>query len=467
MLTKLEDKVLRVFGEDATAEKGLHADLRAWRIPRYIEEYLVSRICGGNSEGEDCLERIHDFLSNLRPSPEEKEVFLDKLIRKGEILVLDFYRARVDLRERIYKLEIPVLDIHSALVDRSVIRRYKRLLSYGVWGIGTIKYVPSLKEQGKRVDPLIMTDLRPYEVTEVDIKEFIERRSKFSEEEWVDLIILSIGLNPDVYDTEERLLLISRLIPLVEPNLNIMELGPRATGKTFLYRNISPHVRVISGGVVSPAILFYNIREKTIGLIGIMDVVVFDEIHYVKFSNINEIRGKLKDYMASGHFERGNKQAASDCSLAFLGNTDRPVIDPADIFSDLPLFREDPALVDRVHGLIPGWKLPKITTKHLATSRALATDYLSAVMHELRKIDMTAKAKDIFRIEGKPSIRDEQSIYRLLSGMLKLLYPDGEIKGKLVPQIADLVRDMRGFIREWLSTVLPDEYGEEIEVKVK
>ncbi|HDI31829.1 MAG TPA: BREX system Lon protease-like protein BrxL [Thermofilum sp.] len=465
MSSNFEAKMLEAFGEEVIVEKGFHTDLRAWRIPRFIEEYLISKLC--SNEEENCLEKIYNFLKVFRPSPEEKDLFLDKVIRKGEIRLLDFYRAKVDLKRRIYKLEIPVLDIHSAVVNKSVIKNYKKLLTYGVWGIGTIRYLGSKKEKKKDIDPLMLTDLVPYEVTEVSLDEFKERRRLFTEEEWIDLLILSIGLNPYKYSSEEKLILISRLLPLVEPNLNIVELGPRATGKTFLYRNISPLVRVISGGVVSPATLFYNMRRKTMGLIGVMDVVVFDEIHYVRFSSVNEIRGKLKDYMASGHFERGKKQATSGCSLVFLGNLDTADTDPTDIFSDLPLFSEDPALVDRIHGMIPGWRIPKVTTKHLGSGKALALDYLGAIMHELRKLDMTEKARELYKIEGSPSIRDEQAIYRLLSGMLKLLYPNGKIEGENIILISSLVEEMRGFIREWLSSMLPEEYKEYVKVKVR
>ena len=462
--SEFERKLERIFGQDAVVEKGIHLSLGPWGVPRFMEEYLIMRECAGLTPSM-CARRVSSILRRYRPEPSEKNLKLDQLMSEGELTIMDFFTVTTDIRKGVHRLSIPCLDLKKGMVHPRVLREHENLLRNGVWGMGRLIYDPKLSFGTKDSDPVSLVELVPYQISSLDISEFQEARSKFSDEEWVDLLVKSLGLNPEAYDKDQKLYLLARLIPLAEPNVNMMEFGPRATGKTFLYRNISPLVRIVSGGVISPAQLFYHKVHGTVGLIGVMDVVVFDEIQYLKFSGAEEILGKLKDYMASGHFERGTKQAASGCSLVFMGNVDRAVEDSFDIDRTIPRFAKDPAFMDRIHGLIPGWRLPKIRGEdHLAKGKGLALDYLGSVLHELRMMDFREEVKELVDIAGKPSIRDQQAVVRLLSGFLKIIYPDMNFDGPLLPKLVQIVEEMRGFVRRWLATKLPHEYGEEFEV---
>ena len=464
----LMERLASAFGEDAVVEKGLHLSLGAWKIPRFIEEYLVIRECSGVPE-EECSERVSAILRRFRPDPSEKNLWLKRLMDEGSLMLMDFYSVVTDIRAGIHRLRIPALDVKNAMVSPEVIDRHENLLRIGVWGIGRLVYDPEFTH-GKRgrSDPILMEEFVPYQVSRIDLSRFASGRRQFDDEEWTAVLVQSLGLNPDAYGLDQRLLLLTRLAPLAEPNVNMMEFGPRATGKTFVYRNVSPLVRVIAGGTVSPALLFYNKVHRTVGLIGVMDCVVFDEVQYIRLRGGEEVVGKLKDYMASGHYERGRKQVTSGCSLVFVGNADAPVETGADLDPFLPSFARDPAFMDRVHGVLPGWRLPKIreASRHLARGPGLALDYLGAILHELRKVDASGRAISMLGFRGEATIRDQQAVVRLLSGMLKVLYPDLR-PGPLARRAAELAVEMRRVVREWLAQAVPGEFGPDPGVEVR
>ncbi len=464
----LETKLAMAFDPDVLVEKGLHLNLAAYKIPRYIEEYLVLRECEELPPPE-CSKRITRLLSQFRPDPEEKDVILTNLMYQGEIVVMDIFKVSTDIRRQVHKLEIPSLNIRKAMVKPEVLIQHENLLRNGVWGIGKLVYDPDRTYGIRDSDPVTLANLVPYQLTQLDLAAFQDARSKFSDVEWMNLLVQSIGLNPKAYTTDQKILFLSRLIPLVEPNVNMMEFGPRATGKTFLYRNISPKVRVIAGGRASPAELFYNKNTKAVGLIGIMDAVVLDEVQYIKFANTEEMLGKLKDYMASGNYERGDKQVSSDCSLVFVGNVDRVPRHGQDIDAFIPPFAKDPAFVDRIHGLLPGWELPKITNsrRHLARGKGLALDYLGAILHELRRVDASQISMEFLEFGDEVNIRDQQGLIRMVSGMIKVIYPDLNAGGNVITTAIKKLIEMRGYIRQWLSWRLPHEYSPELNVKVR
>ncbi len=464
----LETKLAMAFEPDVLVEKGLHLNLAAYKIPRYIEEYLVLRECEDISPTE-CSKRITGLLSQFRPDPEEKDVILTNLMYQGEITIMDIFKVVTDIRRQVHRLEIPSLNIRKAMIKPEVLMQHENLLRNGVWGIGQLVYDPDRTYGIRDSDPVTLAELIPYQLTQLDLAAFQEARGYFSDIEWMDLLIQSIGLNPRVYTLEQKILFLARLIPLVEPNVNMMEFGPRATGKTFLYRNISPKVRVIAGGKASPAELFYNKNTKTVGLIGIMDAVILDEVQYIKFANTEEMLGKLKDFMASGNYERGDKQVSSDCSLVFVGNVDRVPRHGKDVDAFIPPFAKDPAFMDRIHGLLPGWELPKITDakRHLAKGKGLALDYLGAILHELRRVDASQIAMELLDFGRKVNIRDQQGLIRLVSGMIKVLHPDLQVEGEVIRLAAKKLIEMRRYVRQWLSWRLPHEYSPELDVKVR
>lgn len=463
-----DDKVLSVFGEVAV-EKSLARLEVVSRLPRFIAEYLISKYYKKDPVGWQ--DAVAGIVREYYPDPSEKDRILSKAKRKGAITLIDEYKVVVNLKRNMYYLYIPNLQIYDALVDDTIVEKYERILS-GLWGIGVLEYMPEAAEsilsrnKGKiPFTPLVLVDFEPFQVYNIDLNSFIDGRRQFTTDEWIELLIKSVGLNPDMYSRRQKLLLLFRLVPLAEGNVNLFELGPRATGKTYLYRNISYYTRIYAGGTISPAALFYHARLRVLGDIGTKDAVVFDEIAKVKFNNPDEMVSKLKDYMVDGHFERGLlKRAHSNCSLVFVGNVE---LGPSGVLGNVvdyfPAFmKQDTALVDRVHGLLPGWELPKISKSslHLARGYGFAADYLSEILHRLRSSSYEALVSDLFEFEGAYTIRDENAVRKLLSGILKVLYPHGEFDKSELREIAEVAVELRQRIVNILSDMSPNEFPE-------
>ena len=462
MRTSLDSKVLRVFGEVAVNKK-LARQGSISRVPAFISEYLLTSRCRDASPS--CVEEISRLIAEHHPEPGERERFLGILKERGELKILDEFQVRVDLRRNMYLLQIPSLQINDALVPESIPRNHERIFS-GLWGLGLLKYIPGslTREAGRRrhVTPVELADFEPFQSDIIDTRFFAEARSEFTTDEWVDLLVTSVGLNPSAYTFEQKILLLTRLIPLAEPNVNLLELGPRATGKTFIFRNLTYYSRIYAGGIVTPARLFFDARLSIPGDLAVNDVVVFDEISRVKFSNSDEIVSKLKDYMVDGFFERGAlKRAHSTCSLVFIGNIDLEVVDrDASALYYLPSFMRDTAFLDRIHGFVPGWRLPKILSsdRHLASGYGLASDYLAEVLHRLREASFSSLVEEHVELLGHYTIRDEKAVRRLISGILKLIYPNGEVEPQTLSRILNLVVGLRNNVVKLLSSMSPKEY---------
>jgi len=466
-MSELDGKIVGVFG-DAAVEKSLARLEVVSRLPRFIAEYLVSKYY---RKGGDWVGLVTQVVQEYYPDPKDRELVLNKLLREGRAKLIDEYRVSVDLKRGVYVLHIPNLQVYNALADPSIVEKYERLLS-GLWGVGVLEHASWITSQPNLASfqPIMMVDFEPFQVYNLDLKAFIEARNRFAKDEWVDLLIRSIGLNPAVYSWRQKLLMLTRLVPLCEGNVNIMELGPRATGKTYLYRNVSYYTRIYAGGTVSAAVLFYNAALRKIGDIGLKDAVVFDEVSRINFRDPDEIVPKLKDYMVDGHFERGSlPRAHSTCSLVFMGNVElEKVTEPSLTLEHLPEFMKDSALMDRVHGFIPGWDLPKVTREHLARGYGLAADYFSEVLHKLRDYSYRHIVDEHLELSGGYSIRDQEALRRILSGLIKLLFPHGEFDKSELGEIAELAVELRQRVVNLLSVLSPREYPRRrLEVRVR
>ncbi|RZN43493.1 MAG: BREX system Lon protease-like protein BrxL [Methanophagales archaeon ANME-1-THS] len=435
------------------------------RLPRFISEYAIKEICGEDPTPSD-LATLSDFVKKYYPEPKERDRILHELMTKGEYTLLDSLKTSVDIKRGIHKVEIPCLRIHDARIMQSILETHKELLEAGMWGIATLKYAPlSASEEEETQSPVLITNFEPLQYSGIKIEEFKEKRGLFSTEEWITVLINTFGLNPEVYTERGRLLLLSRLVPLIEENVNMFELGPRATGKSFLPKNISYYTRLYSGGRISPAVLFFHGTFKTIGDIGVKDYVIFDEISKVNFSNPDEMMGKLKDYMESGEFERGLlRRARSGCSLMFMGNVEVEGEVPAEDFSSvLPSYMKDSAFIDRIHGFIPGWELPKIlqTDVHLSTDYGFITDYFCEILHEMRKESFQRLVEERVALKSEPenlTIRDEKSVKKIASGMLKILCPHGVVGNDELKMCMDIAVEYRQRVVDWLHQISPGEF---------
>jgi ATP-dependent Lon protease len=462
--TTLDAKLREVF-PDEVVNKRLSLVQEVARLPRFISEYAIKDLCGDKPD-PSALALLAKFVKRFYPEPKERDRVLNELMTRGEYTLLDEFKVTVDPKKGLRRVEIPSLRIHDAMIMPSILEEYKPLLEAGMWGTATLRYQPpKFGEEEQEQTPIIIEKFEPLQYSNIDLEDFKRRSEMFSTEEWVDILMNSLGMNPDVYSERSKLLYISRLIPLVEQNVNFVEFGPRATGKSFLFRNISYYVRLYSGGQISPAVLFFHGTYRTIGDIGVRDCVVFDEISRIRFQNPDEIVGKLKDFMESGEYERGTlRRARSGCSLVFMGNIEVQGPLPVEDYSTImPECMRDSAFIDRLHGLIPGWELPKIEQSdiHLSQGYGFITDYFCEIMHELRKESYQyhiSERANLYADRGKVTIRDQKSILRTASGLLKLLYPHGRFDEEALKTCLDLAIEYRQRIHDWLCQVSPGEF---------
>ncbi|MGB9708656.1 MAG: BREX system Lon protease-like protein BrxL [Infirmifilum sp.] len=459
MSINIDEKVRMLFGEYAV-DKSLTRTGSVSRIPAFIAEFMIGRLC--SEPGEKCIDEVTAKVNELYPEPSSRELFLGRLKEKGAIKILDEFRVRVNLKKDLFLLQIPALSIDDALIDERIIKENERLYS-GLWGVGLLIYDPGLQTKGKNLTPVMMEDFEPFQAYNIDVEVFREARTSFSLGEWIDVLVTSVGLNPSAYSLKQKLLLLVRLIPMAEANVNILELGPRATGKTFTYRNLTYYSRIYSGGIVSPAKLFYDARSNIPGDLVVNDVVVFDEISKIKFSNSDEVVAKLKDYMVDGYFERGgfHPKRPSTCSLVLIGNVDaEKTATTHGIISHLPSFMHDTAFLDRVHGFIHGWELPKImkSDEHLARGYGIASDYLAEVLHRIRTESLEKEVESTFELQGAPTIRDEKAVKKLLSGALKLLFPDEGYDKEELALVAEPLVELRNNVNRLLNALSPREF---------
>jgi ATP-dependent Lon protease len=466
---ELYNKVRKYFG-DYAVDKRLVYELELAKLPRYVAEYLVSNFMGSG----DWEERLRGFIRKHYYEPEEKEVVKHELVTKGSVKVIDELRVFVDIETKIHVGALQSLDIWAE-VPVDIVNENKATLVTGMWGLVTVKKASEAVEVFGRPVSAVVADFEPFQSPEVDPKVLEDARPYFTLEEWVDVLINTIGLDPSAYSPRQKMVLLSRLVPVVEYNVSAAEFGPRQTGKTYLYRNLSNYIRIISGGNVSPAVLFYNLRTRVPGELAVKDLVVFDEISKVRFSNPDEMMGKLKDYMESGVFERGDKKAQSDASLVFMGNITVEMgpdgyIPVEDLTYALPQHMRDSAFIDRIHGLIPGWELPKISQSkyHLSKGYGVASDYFAEALHFMRKDSLAGQVSQHVELSENFKIRDEKSVKKVTSGLLKLLFPGGAFDREELKRVLEVALEYRQRVRDWLHKVDPGEFPKErLTFKVK
>lgn len=464
MSSQIDLKLKKIF-PDEVVNKQLSRTQQMDRLPKFISEYAVKELLG-DSEDPTKMAVLTNFVKQYYPEPKDRDRVLNEIMTRGEYTLLDEFKVRVDPKRGLRRVEIPSLQVYDAMIIPSILEEHKGLLEAGMWGTAKLSYQPMIiSEDITPQTPIIITKFEPLQYSNIRLEEFKEKRAEFTLEEWTEVLMQSLGMNPDVYSPRGKLLYISRLVPLVEQNTNFFELGPRATGKSFLFKNISYYVRNFSGGQVSPAVLFYHGTFRTLGDMGVRDCVVFDEVSRIDFKNPDEMMGKLKDYMESGDFERGlMRRARSGCSLVFMGNIEIHEKLPAEDFTTvIPDCMKDSAFVDRAHAMIPGWELPKIEQSdiHLSNGYGFITDYFCEIMHELRKESFVYHVSKRVVLEadpGKVTIRDQKSIQRVASGLMKLLSPHDRENPQALDLAVGIAVEYRQRIHDWLCALSPGEY---------
>lgn len=471
-MADLDSKVKDAFSSYVVRKELVHS-YEINRLPRFISEYLVSKFYSSGEPTQEETKKLQDFVTIHFPELRDKDKILHDIMTQGSYTLMDEFKVETDIKGARHRLFIPCLNVRDAKILPTILEDNTDLLRSGMWGVATLRYAPEEAEVREEASPVLMTKFTPFEVVNVKLSDFASKRQLFAANEWIDLLVKSIGLNPAIYSDNQKLLLLLRLVPLVESNCNVLELGPKATGKTFLYRNISYSTRLIAGGRVSPATLFYNIATKTVGEIGVRDCVALDEISKLTFSNSEEMIGKLKDYMVDGFFERGPKKAHARASLVFMGNVEaKSEITPTikDTLNALPSFMRDSALLDRLHCFIPGWELPKImqTSEHLASGYGIVADYLSEVFHQMSLKgsywDMISDRVKLGSSQEGVTIREEKAIKKVASGILKLLCPDGKCEDREISMALKTAVEARQRVNGLLSSISPQEFKREKQI---
>lgn len=429
-------------------------------IPAFVRDWLVSRYA--RPDGQVDRARVQSFLEEHLPDKQQREVLRNRLLEGEELTILDGYEATVNLDRGERFLRIPSLDVFNARLPASVVDNYPLLLSGPLWGAGRLQY---------RSDPnggqVWLVDFQPMQTAVVDLDYFIEQRQRFTTEQWRALLVRSMGYEPDRYDDERQRLLITRLALLVQPRLNLIELAPKGTGKSYVFSQTSKYAWLISGGVVTRAKLFYDMSLKMPGVITKYDAVILDEVQTIQLSDEGEILGALKGYLESGEFRVMQFSGNSEASFALLANIpvgadglpDASGRTPGSYFDALPSWlrgKESTALLDRFHGLLPGWELPRIQQEHIARGVGLRADYLGEVLHALRRRD---DYMDYVRqhTEADQDLRDIKAVQRLAAALLRLLFPDLRVSmSEFDAQCLQPARTLRGLLRRQMALMDPE-----------
>lgn len=450
------DKLIEHF-PGKIVRKDLTKDIKEGaNVPVYVLEYLLGMYCSSQDEQaiEQGVKDVKDILSRNYVRPDEAQKIISKLREAGSYTVIDNVSVRLNYRTDTYEANFSNLGLSGVPISSNYASDYERLLSGGIWCIVQMEYF--YNEADTTGVPFIIRKLTPVQMPGIDLDELKYGRSQFTDEEWIDVILRSIGMEPDSLNTREKWLHVARLIPLVENNYNLCELGPRGTGKSHVYKEISPNSILVSGGQTTVANLFYNMASRQVGLVGMWDTVAFDEVAGITFKDKDGIQ-IMKDYMASGSFARGKEEKNATASFVFVGNINQSVevlLKTSSLFEPFPEeMGNDTAFFDRMHCYLPGWEIPKYSPHHFTDDYGFITDYLAEIMRELRKTSYSDAYAKYFKLGNQLNQRDTIAVKKTVSGMVKLLYPDGVFGKKEIEQILRFALEMRRRVKEQLKRI--------------
>ena len=424
-------------------------------VPVYVLEFLLGQYCSSDDPEliEKGVESVKHILADNFVRPDEAQKILSQLRQRGNYTVIDRITVKLDIKKDAYFAEFSNLGLRDVPIEEDYPAKFDRLLCGGIWCIIQLNYEFD-DEDYRSVNPIQIANLTPIQMPHIDIEELKAGRKAFSQEEWLDVMLRSTGMEPDALTEREKWLLLARMLPLVENNFNMCELGPRSTGKSHLYKEISPNSILVSGGQTTVANLFYNMGSKTVGLVGMWDCVAFDEVAGIKFRDKDGVQ-IMKDYMASGSFARGKEEKAASASMVFVGNINQSVdvlLKTSSLFDPFPPeMGQDTAFLDRMHCYIPGWEVPKFRPEHFTDDYGFITDYLAEFLRELRKEQFSDALDRFFRLGKNLNQRDTIAVRRIVSGMVKLLYPDGDFTKEQLEEILRFALEMRRRVKEQLK----------------
>lgn len=442
-------------------------------VPVYVLEFLLGQYCSSDDDEviEQGVQNVKRILADNFVRPDEAQKVLSRLRSRGSHTIIDMVTVRLDIKKDCFFAEFSNLGLSNIPITDEYPEKYDRLLCGGIWCIVQLDYetegdnnfgiidaegntLQSKQKKQKDISPISIRKLTPIQMPHIDIEDLKQGRQAFTKEEWLDVILRSIGMEPDELTYREKWLLLTRMIPLVENNFNLCELGPRSTGKSHLYKEISPNSILVSGGQTTVANLFYNMGRKTVGLVGLWDCVAFDEVAGIRFKDKDGVQ-IMKDYMASGSFARGKEEKAASASMVFVGNINQSVdvlLKTSSLFDPFPPeMGTDTAFLDRMHCYLPGWEIPKFRPEHFTNDYGFISDYLAEFIRELRKEQYGDAIDHYFRLGKNLNQRDTIAVRRMADGYLKLMYPDGNFTKEEVEEVLQISLEMRRRVKEQLK----------------
>ncbi len=423
-------------------------------VPIYVLEYLLGNYCASNDPAviEEGLKTVKKVLADNFVRPDEAEKVKSTIRERGSLKIIDKVTVTLNERHDVYEAEFSYLGIRGVGIPTGTVKRYEKLLAGGIWSIITMQY---FFEEGQRSSPFVIEELKPIQMPSMDLEELFAARRYFTEEQWLDVLLRSCGYEPTQFEERVKWNLLCRLVPLVENNYNVCELGPRSTGKSHIYKEISPNSILISGGHTTVANLFYNLARRTVGLVGLWDVVAFDEVAGISFKDNDGVQ-IMKDYMASGSFSRGRDSISAPASMVFVGNIDQSVdtlVKTSHLLAPFPEPMIDPAFFDRFHAYIPGWEIPKMRPEFFTNQYGLIVDYLAGFMREMRKRNFADAINKYFKLGRDLNQRDTIAVKHTVSGLLKLLYPHEEYDKGAVQRCLEYALESRRRVKEQLKKI--------------
>ena len=424
-------------------------------VPIYVLEFLLGQYCSSDDDAiiETGVQQVKRILADNFVRPDESQKILSQLRKRGSHTVIDMITVQLDIQKNRYFAQFSNLGLARVPIEDEYPEKYDRLLCGGIWCIVQLDY-ESVEEAKKNGYPIQIRKLTPIQMPHIDIDDLKAGRKAFTKEEWMDVLLRSIGMEPDALTMRGKWLLILRMVPLAENNFNLCELGPRSTGKSHLFKEISPNSILVSGGQTTVANLFYNMARKTVGLVGLWDCVAFDEVAGISFKDKDGIQ-IMKDYMASGSFARGKEEKAASASMVFVGNINQSVdvlLKTSSLFDPFPPeMGTDTAFLDRIHCYLPGWEIPKFRPEHFTDDYGFITDYLAEFIRDLRKEQYGDALDRWFRLGKNLNQRDTIAVRRTVDGLLKLVYPNGEFTKEELAEILKIALEMRRRVKEQLK----------------
>lgn len=450
------DRKLRRYFDGRIVRKDLTKSIKEGaNVPVYVLEFLLGQYCSSDDE-----EIIHKGVQNVKRiladnfvRPDEAQKVLSMLRERGSYTVIDRITVRLNIKKDIYEADFSNLGVKDISIDSGYVSRFDRLLCGGIWCIVQLDYEFT---EDKHTSPIQIRKLTPIQMPHIDLNEIKENRQHFTKDEWITLLLRSTGMEADKFTRREQWLLLARMLPLIENNFNLCELGPRSTGKSHLYKEISPNSILVSGGQTTVANLFYNMGTKTVGLVGMWDCVAFDEVAGITFKDKDGVQ-IMKDYMASGSFARGKEEKAATASMVFVGNINQSVdvlLKTSHLFEPFPeAMANDTAFLDRMHCYVPGWEIPKYRPDFFTNEYGFITDYLAEFLREMRKETWGDACDKWFRLGNNLNQRDTIAVRKMVSGFTKLLYPDGAFSKTDMAEILAVSLEMRRRVKEQLKRI--------------